>query len=492
MTTTVEADLEISNKKLATQAPLDSIHTSVKPHKLGQHAPSMVDRTGDLKNGEVGPAGPKCNPLKLTPPVNAREYYNSKIPGVRYHKPKTPSWSPSMELNDQTQPTAEQPKSYVSITHTPMSQDWSEGNTTRPTTLTNSTIPTMETTLHTMHTMHFSHQEEDDEEMYMTPWSIIKNTAAAARANLDFVKINGCLSDVLQDIDDIMLQQVSDVFQLLNWLSRVISTFRLKVCNEEEWHIFNRHYNCNTSEITALNQSKTVNSPYDTPMTEVAKDELFRTCEELAIANTTIKNLSKVVVNFSHTGKVPMTDQELTDPMPQHAPKQVPPQETSPPAPHWVKSANPTVIKPTWNEASNPKQPPVETTTKPKANLHCLILQFNPPILETECKNADVAQKEINGLLDTLEVPMYFHMMAVNWSRNSNLIITTMASGTAKDLLVHSKKIGKIFTGNTLILALPDIEYFQAKVNMLSTKDFEGNVQNIAKIHSELMECCGV
>src|SRR5258708_21176289 len=299
--------------------------------------------------------------------------------------------------------------------------------------------------------------------MYMTPWSSIKNTAAAARGNLDFVKINGCLSDVLQDIDDIMLQQVSDVFQLLNWLSRVISTFRLKVCNEEEWHIFNRHYNCNTSEISALNRSKTVNSPYDTPMTEVAKDELFRTCEELAIANTTIKNLSKVVVNFSHTGKVPMTDQELTDPMPQHAPKQVPPQETSPPAPHWVKSANPTVIKPTWNEASNPKQPPVETTTKPKANLHCLILQFNPPILETECKNADVAQKEINGLLDTLEVPMYFHMMAVNWSRNSNPIITTMASGTAKDLLVHSKKIGKIFTGNTLILALPDIEYFQAK-----------------------------
>ncbi len=110
---------------------------------------------------------------------------------------------------------------------------------------------------------------------------------------------------------------------------------------------------------------------------------------------------------------------------------------------------------------SNPKQPiVVTTTTKPKANPHCLILQLNPPILETEHKNADIAQKEINRLLDALEVPMYFWVMAVNWSRNGNPIITTMASGTAEDLLAYSKKIGKIFTGNTLVSALPDIEYF--------------------------------
>ena len=55
---------------------------------------------------------------------------------------------------------------------------------------------------------------------------------------------------------------------------------------------------------------------------------------------------------------------------------------------------------------------------------------------------------------------MYFHAMAVNWSRNGNPIITTTASGTAEDLLAYSKKIGKIFTGNTLVSALPDIEYF--------------------------------
>ncbi len=67
-------------------------------------------------------------------------------------------------------------------------------------------------------------------------------------------------------------------------------------------------------------------------------------------------------------------------------------------------------------------------------------------------------------------------MMAVNWLRNGNPIITTTASGTTEDLLGHSVEIGKIFTGNTLVLALPDIEYFHAKVNMLSTKDCLGNV----------------
>src|SRR5258708_13418120 len=94
--------------------------------------------------------------------------------------------------------------------------------------------------------------------------------------------------------------------------------------------------------------------------------------------------------------------------MPQHAPIQAIPQETSPPALCWVKSANPTIIKPTQNNMSNPKQPPVETTTKPKANPHCLILQFNPPILETEHKNVDMAHKEITGLLNSLTIPVYF------------------------------------------------------------------------------------
>ena len=77
-----------------------------------------------------------------------------------------------------------------------------------------------------------------------------------------------------------------------------------------------------------------------------------------------------------------------------------------------------------------------------------------------------------------MEVPAYFHAMAVNWSRNGNPIITTTASGTAEDLLGHVDNIGKIFTENTLVSALPDMEYFCAKVNMLNTKDFKGNIHN--------------
>src|SRR5258707_15622729 len=142
-----------------------------------------------------------------------------------------------------------------------------------------------------MCTLHFSHQEEDDEEMYMEPHSIIQNTAAAARANLNYIKINDWLSNVLQDVDDIMTQQVSDVFQLLSWLSSVISIFRLKNCDEQEWQNFNRHYNCNTGEITTFSPHETTSMPHNVPMTEVARDELSRTSVELATSNTAINNL---------------------------------------------------------------------------------------------------------------------------------------------------------------------------------------------------------
>src|SRR5258707_10373173 len=113
----------------------------------------------------------------------------------------------------------------------------------RPTTLTTNMALTTETTLRTMCTLHFSHQEEDNEEMYMEPCSIIQNMATAARANLDYVKINDQLSNILQDVDDIMTQQVSDVFQLLSWLSSIISIFGLRICDKQEWQNFNSHYN---------------------------------------------------------------------------------------------------------------------------------------------------------------------------------------------------------------------------------------------------------
>src|SRR5258708_28339649 len=152
--------------------------------------------------------------------------------------------------------------------------------------------------------LHFSHQEEDNEEMYMEPCSIIQNMATAARANLDYVKINDQLSNILQDVDDIMTQQVSDVFQLLSWLSSIISIFGLRICDKQEWQNFNSHYNQDTGEITAFSPYKTTSMPHNVPMTEVARDELSKTCEELDTANTTIKNHSEIDDNISHTNKV--------------------------------------------------------------------------------------------------------------------------------------------------------------------------------------------
>ncbi len=115
-------------------------------------------------------------------------------------------------------------------------------------------------------------------------------------------------------------------------MTRIISIFRLKVCNEQEWEYFNRHFNHETGKITASNPTETIYMPYDTPMTEETRDELLKSCMELATAHTTIKNLSEVVVNFSHTGNVVTTHHEAVTPTPQPTMKQTtPPQDITPP-----------------------------------------------------------------------------------------------------------------------------------------------------------------
>ncbi len=76
----------------------------------------------------------------------------------------------------------------------------------------------------------------------MEPLSIAKATATAARAKLNYVKINDCLNDVLHDVDDILEQQVTDIFQLSNWVASVMALFGLRVCNKKEWHDFSKHY----------------------------------------------------------------------------------------------------------------------------------------------------------------------------------------------------------------------------------------------------------
>ncbi len=78
--------------------------------------------------------------------------------------------------------------------------------------------------------------------MYMEPLSNTKATAAAARAKLDYVKINDCLNNVLHNIDNILEQQVSDIFQLLSWVASVVAMFGLRICDKKEWHYFNKHY----------------------------------------------------------------------------------------------------------------------------------------------------------------------------------------------------------------------------------------------------------
>ncbi len=143
--------------------------------------------------------------------------------------------------------------------------------------------------------------------MHSEPCSIKQAIATVARAKLDYVEINEHMSNVLQDVEDIMLQQVSNIFQLSSWVARIISMFKLKVCDKQEW----------------------IYMPYDTPMTEETRDELSKTHVELAMAQTTIKNLSEVVVNFSCTSNVLTSHQEDKTPMPQPTPKQTTLQETA-------------------------------------------------------------------------------------------------------------------------------------------------------------------
>src|SRR5260370_36760804 len=75
---------------------------------------------------------------------------------------------------------------------------------------------------------------------------------------------------------------------------------------------------------------ETIDVPLDTTMFEADRVELSKACAELATANNTIKNLSEVVVNFSHTGSILNLQQEKTTTQ-QPAPKLPPPQLTQHP-----------------------------------------------------------------------------------------------------------------------------------------------------------------
>ena len=208
-----------------------------------------------------------------------------------------------------------------------------------------------------------------------------------------------------------MSNQLMDVFLLSNWVTNLVNTFGLKVCDDLEWKTFSNHYNWVTGEVTAFNPiHKASYSTNNSPMNKVDRDELLKACMELDSAHTTIKNLSEVVANFSHNGNILVPLQQKEEHTPQKSIPQTIPQPNMTPAPKWIKSANPMVIKPTQNGTSKTTLPATDAISKPKANPHCLILQFNLPIPEHKRKKHgySIACRDINSLLESLEALMYF------------------------------------------------------------------------------------
>ena len=335
----------------------------------------MANGIGDSKNSIPGPcAGPKRNPLKQTPPANARQYYNSsKVPGVTKGKTKTPSRSPSAEPTDES--------------------DSPEVTMERPTTPISNTTPAIETTPRAQRTstQTSSHADEDE---HITPRSIdmgIGIAAAAANHDLDYGKINECMYNVLQDVDNILLNQMSDVFDLPKWVTNMVNLLDLKVCDKYEWKLFNDHYNRETGELTAHKPYETIGPPNDTVVSIADRDELSKVRVELTMANTTIKNLSEAVVNFSHNKNLLVPQQDKKEITPQTPASMTNPLPNTMPDSQWVKSANLTIIKLTQNAMLKSPQTSIDATSKPKANPHHLILQFNPSIPEPERKNGDIA-----------------------------------------------------------------------------------------------------
>ena len=257
----------------------------------------MADAIGEPKISETGPgAGPKRHPLKQTSPVKAREYYTSKGPGTTSHKPKIPSRSPSVEPTDHSDTN-----NLSSRTTVIQPQDNNGDSTDRPMMPISNTPPPTETTPCAQRTITQTskHTEEDE---FMEPKTLDTDVAVAAAAehNLDFVMINVRMFNVLLDVDDIMYNHLLDIFDLPQWVANVTTLFRLRLCDEQEWKDFSNHYDCETGVVTASKpRYETINPTNDTAMPDVDRDELSKARMELTMVNTTIKNLSEAVVNFS-------------------------------------------------------------------------------------------------------------------------------------------------------------------------------------------------
>ncbi len=89
---------------------------------------------------------------------------------------------------------------------------------------------------------------------------------AAAECDLNYIKVTKHLGNVLDDVEDILTNQRSDLFQLSSWLAKIITTFGLKVCSKNEWNCFSTHYNQETGEVTTFEPTyETIGTADDTP-----------------------------------------------------------------------------------------------------------------------------------------------------------------------------------------------------------------------------------
>src|SRR5260370_38572480 len=101
------------------------------------------------------------------------------------------------------------------------------------------------------------------------------------------------------------------------------------------------------------------------------------------------------------------------------------------------------VIKPTHNAAPNAPNAPQQQadTTKPKANPHRLILQFNPQSWNPNARMQMWAKRRSTPCWNPLKYQCTsVQWQLINWSNNGNPIITTTANSIVEDL-GHAEKI---------------------------------------------------
>ena len=179
--------------------------------------------------------GPNHNLTKQSSPVSAlRKYYNSEVPRA-YKKNKSPSsWSPSVEPTEQAQTLTDPNRNDTNKTNPQSPQEPNAEHTVRPITLTNSATPKTDTTPQPNQTQ--KHNQAEVNELIMAEMEETEHAMEiAADANLNYIKISKHMCNVLQDVEDIMLNQMSDIFQLKKWVANVANILGLKVCNEEDW-----------------------------------------------------------------------------------------------------------------------------------------------------------------------------------------------------------------------------------------------------------------